>query len=76
MSPCVTNPSSNHCGASLTEEHVTQWHPARISDQKLASLRDRLERLKNLGGAFAELEFSESLQPRVEQLDRRTASRS
>ncbi len=44
------------------------WHPVRISDRKLLELVDQLERLRHLGGSFAQVKLSPTLRNRLAEL--------
>jgi hypothetical protein len=50
------------------DERPGAWQPDRISDRKLIELANRLEKVRQLGDAFAGISLSESLQIRLRQL--------
>jgi hypothetical protein len=54
--------------AQLTDELDGMGQPSRISDRKLLELVERLERLRQLGGPFAEVELSPPLRVRLDLL--------
>jgi len=55
----------------LTDEQAEDWHPARISDRKLLELAGRLETVRRLGGAFAEVALSDQAKDRLVPLEKR-----
>jgi hypothetical protein len=54
--------------ARLKDELDGMGQPSRISDRKLLELVERLDRLRQLGGPFAEVELSPSLRVRLDLL--------
>ena len=50
------------------DEPTPARDPARISDRKLLELGDQLERLRQLGGPFAQVELSPPLRDRLAEL--------
>ena len=52
----------------LTDEQDEKGHPSRISDRKLLELVERLERIRQLGGPFAEVKLSPRLRVRLDLL--------
>lgn len=67
QSPQYSEDRANQCDL-LTDERYTDWHPARISDRKLLELAERLESVRSLGDAFAELALSDDAAQRVNRL--------
>ncbi|MEX2672534.1 MAG: hypothetical protein WD294_10530 [Phycisphaeraceae bacterium] len=59
---------------SLKDERLSDWHPDRISDRKLLELRNRLEKVRRFGDAFAKVGFSEPLERRLQKLDQQSAT--
>jgi len=49
----------------LKDGPVDRWHPASISDRKLAEFRLRLVKIQRLGGPFTEVGFSSQAQRRL-----------
>jgi len=52
----------------LKEEPGIDWHPDRISDRDLLELNNRLERVRQLGGAFATVRLSDEAKARLDRL--------
>lgn len=44
--------------SKLMDERLATWAPTRMSDRKLVELQTRLEKLKRLGDAFTDVDFS------------------
>jgi hypothetical protein len=60
--------SSSQTPGRLMDEPLEEWAPTRMSDRKLVELQTRLEKLKRLGDAFANVDFSPDAKDRLRRI--------
>ncbi|MAE62090.1 MAG: hypothetical protein CMJ49_12120 [Planctomycetaceae bacterium] len=61
--------------AEPTDGLAIDWHPARINDQNLSDLHQKLVKVQRLGGAFANVGFSPHISARLHADEPRDGSR-
>ena len=74
MSP-MTHQDPSPAKTAPTDGPAADWHPARISNQNLSDLQQKLEKVQRLGGAFADVSFSPDITARLHADASRDGSR-